>query len=210
MIGCVMTRSLRLRTLSRRADDIENHFGINSPRYLQDIDTLKALYKQAKDDPSLAVKRRLWQDLLRTALGEIAQNDAAMDDLFIRHTYLTTVIGIVVQASFGIDIRGLAETRPDDLVLGQKFRSDTGLEGVIESDFFAWPTEVGADGFLKTLARRIARFDWLAAPTDVAAILYERLSRHRSASNWASTTRRTGCAGDGARDSDRPAESARA
>ena len=64
------------------------------------------------NDPSIAVKRRLWQVLLRTALGEIAQNEAAMDDLFIRHTYLTTVIGIVVQASFGIDIRGLAETRP--------------------------------------------------------------------------------------------------
>ena len=153
--------------------DIETHFGINSVRYRQDIDTLKALYKLAKDDPSIAVKRRLWQDLLRTALGEIAQNDAAMDDLFIRHTYLTTVIGIVVQASFGIDVRELAETRPYDLVLGQKFRSDTGLEGVIESDFFAWPTEVGADGFLKALARRIARFNWLAAPTDVAAILYE-------------------------------------
>ena len=58
-------------------------------------------------------------------------------------------------------------------MLGQKFRSDTGLEGVIESDFFAWPTEVGADGFLKALARRIARFNWLAAPTDIAAILYE-------------------------------------
>ena len=153
--------------------DIEKHFGINSPRYLQDIDALRTLYESAGGNESIAVKRRLWQDLLRTALGEIAQDKAAMDDLFIRHTYLTTVIGIVVQASFGIDIRGLAETRPDDLVLGQKFRSDTGLEGVVESDFFAWPTEVGADAFLRQLARRIARFDWLKAPTDVAAILYE-------------------------------------
>ena len=162
-----------LENISPTRDDIEKHFGINSPRYRQDIDALRALYKGARDNESIAVKRRLWQDLLRTALGEIAQDETAMDDLFIRHTYLTTVIGIVVQASFGIDIRRLAETRPDDLVLGQKFRSDTGLEGVVESDFFAWPTEVGADAFLGQLARRIARFDWLAAPTDVAAILYE-------------------------------------
>ena len=162
-----------LKNIPPTRKDIETHFGINSVRYRQDIDTLRALYEQARSDPSIAVKRRLWQDLLRTALGEIAQDASAMDDLFIRHTYLTTVIGIVVQASFGIDIRQLAETRPDDLVLGQKFRSDTGLEGVVESDFFAWPTEVGADAFLKPLARRIARFDWLAAPTDVAAILYE-------------------------------------
>ena len=132
-----------------------------------------------------------------------------MDDLFIRHTYLTTVIGIVVQASFGIDVRALAETRPDDLVLGQKFRSDTGLEGVIESDFFAWPTEVGADGFLKALARRIARFDWLAAPTDVAAILYETVippsERKQLGEYYTPHLARTG---DGAGDSGRPAESA--
>ena len=162
-----------LQNIEPTRTDIEKHFGINSPRYLQDIDALRTLYEGAQDNESIAVKRRLWQDLLRTALGEIAQDEAAMDDLFIRHTYLTTVIGIVVQASFGIDIRGLAESRPDDLVLGQKFRSDTGLEGVVESDFFAWPTEVGADAFLRQLARRIARFDWLKAPTDVAAILYE-------------------------------------
>ena len=126
-----------------------------------------------KDNPSIAVKRRLWQDLLRTALGEIAQGDQEMDDLFIRHTYLTTVIGIVVQASFGIDIRQLAANDPHDLVLGRKFRNDTGIQGVVESDFFAWPTEVGAAPFLRALARRIARFDWLQAPSDVAAILYE-------------------------------------
>ena len=153
--------------------EIVKHFGVSSLGYQEDIETLRALYEQAKENPSIVIKRRLWQVLLRTALGEIAQGEAAMDDLFIRHTYLTTVIGIVVQASFRIDVRELAETRPDDLVLGQKFRSDTGLEGVIESDFFAWPTEVGADDFLRQLALRIARFDWRDPPTDVAAILYE-------------------------------------
>ena len=157
--------------------DIERRFGVNSPRYRQDIDTLRALFEEARANPATAksvdVKRRLWQDLLRTALGEIAQGETAMDDLFIRHTYLTIVIGIVVQASFGIDVRSLAATDARDLVLGEKFKRDTGIQGVVESDFFAWPTEIGADAFLATLARRIARFDWLNAPPDIAAILYE-------------------------------------
>ena len=162
-----------LENIAPSREDAEKYFGINSPRYLKDIDDLRSLYEQARDNPSIVVKRRLWQDLLRTALGEIAQDDTALDDLFIRHTYLTTVIGIVVQASFGIDIRQLAEADTPDLVLGQRFQRDTGLHGVVESDFFAWPTEVGADTFLKQLSRRIARFNWLEAPTDVAAILYE-------------------------------------
>ena len=80
---------------------------------------------------------------------------------------------MVVQASFGGDIRRLAENDPADLLLGRDFRSKTGLQGVVESDFFAWPTEVGGMPLLTTLARRIARFDWQEAPNDVAAILYE-------------------------------------
>ena len=91
----------------------------------------------------------------------------------MRHTYLSAVIGMVVQASFGGDIRHLAENDPADLLLGRDFRSKTGLQGVVESDFFAWPTEVGGLPLLRTLARRIARFKWQEAPNDVASILYE-------------------------------------
>ena len=90
------------------------------------------------------------------------------------HTsYLSAVIGMVVQASFGGDVKRLAENDSADLLLGRDFRSKTGLQGVVESDFFAWPTEVGGIPLLRTLARRIASFNWQEAPNDVAAILYE-------------------------------------
>ena len=96
-----------------------------------------------------------------------------MDDLFVRHTYLSAVVGMVVQASFGIDIYALAESHAEDLLNGREFRSKTGLQGIVESDFFAWPAEVGGLPMLRTLARRVSRFDWSKAPTDIAAILYE-------------------------------------
>ena len=133
----------------------------------------------------------MWYDLLRTALGEIAYTTEGMsaeaqarlaavgigaeemDDLFVRHTYLSAVIGMVVQASFGIDIRRLAETDSADLLQGRELHRATGLQGVLESDFFAWPNEVGGEPLLQTLARRLARFDWAEAPLDTAATLYE-------------------------------------
>ncbi len=152
---------------------ITHHFGPLTPSYERDIAALKALYVQHADASTVRVKRQLWENLLTAALGEIAHTPSLLDDLFVRHTYLSAVIGMVVQVSFGIDIRRLAETDPADLLLGRDFRSKTGLQGVVESDFFAWPTEVGGLGLLKTLARRIARFDWRKAPTDIAAILYE-------------------------------------
>ena len=154
-------------------DTIVKDFGPNSPSYRRDIAALKRLYERYAEAGTIRVKRQLWQDLLTAALGEVAGNPAQMDDLFVRHTYLTAVIGMVVQARFGIDIRRLAAADPADLLHGRDFRSKTGLQGIVESDFFAWPTEVGGLPMLRTLARRVARFDWKAAPNDIAAILYE-------------------------------------
>ena len=152
---------------------IADRFGPSSPSYQRDITALKALYDKFAGESTIQVKRQLWQNLLTAALGEIAGDPDRLDDLFVRHTYLTAVIGMVVQASFGSDIYRLAETDPADLLHGRDFRSKTGLQGVVESDFFAWPVEVGGLPLLRTLARRVARFDWQQAPSDVAAILYE-------------------------------------
>ena len=156
-------------------ENIEQHLGPNSPSYRRDIDALKSLYAQSSQHETVKVKRRLWHDLLRAALGEIARDNAQMDDLFVRHTYLTAVIGMVVQASFGIDTRQLAAADPADLLYGRRFRNATGLRGVVESDFFAWPAEVGGLPMLAAIARRVAKFDWRAPdiPNDIGAILYE-------------------------------------
>ena len=91
----------------------------------------------------------------------------------MRHTYLSMVIGMAVQASFGIDIRQVAASDPADLLHGRAFWNATGLQGIVESDFFAWPTEVGGLPSIRALARRIAKFDWRDAPADIAAALYE-------------------------------------
>ena len=172
--GSATTPSPSSKTSTPSRETIPAHFGPNSPHYQRDITRLTALYREHKNANTIRVKTQLWQNLLTAALGEMASTPDQMDDLFVRHTYLTAVIGMVVQASFGIDVYGLAETNPADLLYGREFRSKTGLQGVVESDFFAWPTEVdGGLPFVKTLARRVARFDWQKAPNDVASILYE-------------------------------------
>ena len=154
-------------------DAITAHFGLHNPNYQRDIAALKTLYRDNAAQETIQVKRRLWQDLLRTALGEIAGSSEQMDDLFLRHTYLSAVIGMVVQASFGIDLFQLADNEPEDLLYGRRFRNDTGLHGIVESDFFAWPAEMGGRPLLQTLARRVAKFDWAAASADIGAIFYQ-------------------------------------
>lgn len=160
------------RDIEPSSEEIRDQFSPSNPLYEREIDTLRALYEEYADYETVAVKRRLWEDLLRTALGEVVQGDE-FDDLFVRHTYLTMVVGIVVQATFGLDVNQIAENDPEDLLKGRQFSEATGLHGVIETDFFAWPIEVGAAPLIKTIARRVARFDWSSPPTDVAATLYQ-------------------------------------
>ena len=154
-------------------ESLAKRFGPDSTYYQRDLAAIRRLYHDYALFGTIRVKRQLWEDLLKAAVGEVAHTRSQMDELFIRHTYLTAVVGMVVQASFGIDILERSERDPADLLLGRYFRNATGLQGVVDSDFFAWPTEVGDVPLLKTLARDISTFAWQKAPTDIAAILYE-------------------------------------
>ena len=155
-------------------ENLTRYFGDAAFATNQNLATLRWMYDQHRELNTVRVKRRLWGDLLRAALGEVAGTPTELDDLFVRHTYLSAVIGMAVQASFGINIYDLAAQQPSDLLKGERLKAATGLSGIIESDFFAWPTEVsGGDGFIRSLAQMVSRFDWRSAPPDVAANLYQ-------------------------------------
>ena len=117
------------RDIEPSVEEIEDQFSPTNPLYERDIDTLRAMYENYSGYETVAVKRRLWEDLLRTALGEVVQGDE-FDDLFVRHTYLTMVVGIVVQATFGLDVNQNAENDPEDLLRGRQFAEATGLLGM--------------------------------------------------------------------------------
>jgi len=72
---------------------------------------------------------------------------------------------------------------PATLLSGRLF-AQAQIGGVVEADFFDWPVDVG-DGapFIRTLARRLARFAWHDVEHDVMKVLYESViaadQRHR-------------------------------
>lgn len=143
------------------------------PRFAQHLQSLRELYEQRRDEPTIAIKRRLWRQLLAAALGEVIEREDNLDDLFLRHTYLSAVVALALQSAFGIDIVQHAQRDPAELLNGQLFVNETGVRGVVESDFFTWPAEVEGGAWLRGLARRVDRFDWTRAESDVARILYE-------------------------------------
>ena len=166
------SQALEAPDISPTEDEIRNRLG-TGPRFDQHINALRDLYAQQREDPTIAVKRELWRRLLAAALGQVVEEDPELDDLFLRHTYLSVVVGLAVQSAFGIEIEQWAAGDAARLLNGQLFADETGLSGVVESDFFTWPLEVGGEQWLRDLAWRIAQFDWPNADSDIARILYE-------------------------------------
>jgi len=141
-----------------------------------ELAALRRLYEAARDNPTVVVKLELWRRLLSAALGIVVNEEVDLARQFVRHTYLSAVVGLALQAAFGIDIKAQAVRDVSRLLTGETFFSETGLRGVVESDFFAWPIEVeGGDRWLTDLAGRVSKFDWAATESDVARILYQSI-----------------------------------
>ena len=122
----------------------------------------------------MAVKRKLWRELLQVASGQNSVDDSESHDwLYVRHTYLTALVGVIVQAHFDIDVARHAGADPANLLNGEILRQHTGLKGITESDLFTWPLETGEHSYIGVIARQVAKFDWNRNPADLAATLYQ-------------------------------------
>ncbi|MCY4105068.1 MAG: N-6 DNA methylase [bacterium] len=156
-------------------EEVQRAFG-EGPRAEMELAELQRLYEAARDSPTVVVKLELWRRLLSAALGTVVDEEEDLARQFIRHTYLSAVVGMALQAAFGIDVKSQAVKDVSRLLTGETFFSETGLRGVVESDFFAWPVEVeGGDRWLTDLAGRVSKFDWAATESDVARILYQSI-----------------------------------
>lgn len=147
--------------------NIEERLGAESSAYKLDRATLANLYAHHRENPTVQVKRKLWTQLLRSALGTQFEDN---DDLFIDHTLLVNTSEIIAHAVLGLKVQELS---PTVLLSGQRF-AEAGVFGVVESDFFDWVVEVdGGEAFIRTLARRLMRFVWNDVEQDILKILYE-------------------------------------
>ena len=162
--------------ISPTAENLERHFGINSDAFLAGNLLLKEAYEAHRADPTVAVKRRLWQDLLQVALGKDAATAGDESDwLFIRHTYITSLVAVIMQQQLLGDVVHYASERPDALLKGHILAEQSDLHGVIDADLFTWPTEVGESTYLREIARVVEWFDWTQNATEVAPMLYQNV-----------------------------------
>ena len=158
------------------AETLERHFGSDSDAFHAGNLLLHEAYQDHRDDPTVAVKRRLWQDLLQVALGKDAAAAGDESDwLFIRHTYITSLIAVIMQQRLLGEVSRHAAERPNALLKGQILAEQSDLHGIIDADLFTWPTEVGESTYLREIARVVEQFDWTQNATEVAPTLYQNV-----------------------------------
>ncbi|GGT37622.1 N-6 DNA methylase [Nonomuraea spiralis] len=149
--------------------EIRNRLGADSASYMLDRASLHLLYEEHEQLPTVQLKRQLWSQLLGSALGTQFTDDT---DLFLEHTLLVNSAEIIAHLVLGFDVASL---QPASLLSGEHFKRAR-ISGVVEQDFFDWVLEVpGGDSFVRSLARRLARFDWRQVNHDVLKVLYESI-----------------------------------
>lgn len=147
--------------------EVGRRLGADSPAHRLDFADLAALHERNRDHPGVKVKRALWAKLLTTAFGASFKDE---DALFIEHTLLVTTADVIAHAVVGLQP---ATLEPATLLSGTQFEKAQ-ISGVVEEDFFDWLLEVdGGTSFVRTLARRLSRFDWDNVEHDIMKVLYE-------------------------------------
>ena len=149
--------------------EVGRRLGAESPAHKLDVAELSALYARNRDVPGVKVKRTLWAKLLTTAFGASFKDE---DALFIEHTLLVSMADVIAHAVVGLQPAAL---NPATLLSGTQFEQAQ-ISGVVEEDFFDWLLEVdGGTAFVRTLARRLSRFDWGSVEHDIMKVLYESI-----------------------------------
>ena len=158
------------------AENLRRFFGRGSETFGACQMLLQEAYEDNRDDPSVSVKRRLWQDLLQVALGKDAATDSEDSDwLFLRHTYITSLVAVIMQQPMLGNVARRASESPDDLLKGHILAKNSNLYGVIDADLFTWPTEVGQNQYLQIIARVVEWFTWEQKATEVAPTIYQNV-----------------------------------
>ncbi len=127
---------------------------------------LEHLWDAFREHPEVAVKRQLWDGLLREAYGAPVGDDS----LFLQHTYLT-----IVAKTLAARVLDLPADDANAILSGESL-ADAGIYGAVEGDFFDWVLldPQGRDLVVR-IARQVSRFRLRDIEADVLKGLYESL-----------------------------------
>ena len=143
---------------------VQRELGRDSLTFARARGALDKLWDALKAHPEVALKRQLWDGLLREVYG----TQVGDDSLFLQHTYLTIVAKTIAARVLDLPLDDAAA------ILSGRALAEIGIQGAVESDFFDWVLKLpaGADLVLR-IARQTGRFRLNDVEADVLKALYK-------------------------------------
>lgn len=152
--------------LAPTAEAFRVELGAESVAFARAAADLAELWAEIKEKPPDALKRQLWQQLLRLVYGDDVKDDA----LWFQHTFL-----VVVAKAIAANVLDLSTADPIEVMSGRQFVGH-GVIGAVEGDFFDWilSSPKGID-LVRRIIGHVSRFRLRDVEIDVLKVLYESL-----------------------------------
>jgi methylase of polypeptide subunit release factors len=165
---------LRKEILAPTTEAIVKDFGLRSHAFRAAGQTLLSRWGCLKDQPEFEVVYESWARYLLIVYG----TSVADEELFIRHTYLSTLVKLMAWRR----LTGERAAPDDDQILslleGQFFK-EQGIENFLEEDFFSWVAREDAKGAGVETARQLLsllqNYNLRGLSEDVLKSLYQEL-----------------------------------
>ncbi len=162
------------------AEDLKYRFGSGSPTYAIFIDELKELWKDVKNLEDVKLKFELWLKNM-----EIVYGSKPTLDTFLDHTYLVTLIKLIIYLKLSED-EILEKENVKKAISGEYFAS-FGITNLIEEDYFSWilnPKIIDRSlELIYKLGKELMKYDFSKINEDFFKEIYEEIvergQRHR-------------------------------
>jgi len=124
---------MRKAILHPSSEDIVRDFGLNSHAFKVSSSTLLSVWQSVKKESEFDVIYDSWRKYLSIVYG----SELTDDQLFIRHTYLSTLAKLMAWSRLNESVSLPDERQIIELLDGRLFKAQ-GIENFIEEDFFSW------------------------------------------------------------------------
>lgn len=166
-------------------------FGSSSPLYRLAMVALKRAWAKAQDEPEAKVAFETWQKYLTVTYGKLVESAtrttelesgveiSELEDLFLRHTYLSSIARLLIWAALSQgktseNLRAVAKS-----VLSGDFFKSKRLANLVDDDFFHWVRRPQAEEDLASAWERILshllEYDLARLNQDVLKGVYQQL-----------------------------------
>lgn len=112
---------------------VADSFGSRSAVFLDMLDGLRSIWKEASNRPYAKVLRDQWNKYLTIVYG----SPVGDEELFLKHTYLATLAKLIVYGYFSEGVLPTSEEEIVRVLNGDAFKNWQ-IHNFLEEDFFAW------------------------------------------------------------------------